>query len=112
MADFVTLEQARHQLRTDPEDDSWLEMWIPAVSAAVVLWLKDEQRCYEADLDDEGNPVVLPSVKAAVLIELAAQHRFRDSEGAPVMPATAGHGYVLSQGATALLAPLRRSTVA
>lgn len=130
MAEFVTKEDAHTQLRTSNDDESWLSAWIPAASAAVEAWLKQPWRCYKPQvdaaglpvigeagvplpvLDDEGKPVVHPLVKSAVLVELAAQYRFRDSEGAPVVDPGAGHGYVLSQGATALLAPLRRTTVA
>ncbi|MCD9005226.1 phage gp6-like head-tail connector protein [Luteimonas sp. XNQY3] len=130
MGEFVTLEDAHTQLRTSADDDPWLALWIPAASAAVEAWLKQPWRCYKLQidavglpmigeegvplpvLDEEGKPVVHPLVRSAVLVELAAQYRFRDSEGAPVVEPSAGHGYVLSQGATALLAPLRKSTVA
>lgn len=132
--ELVTVEQARAHLRLDADsaggpDDLWLQDAIPDVSDAVALWLKDEWRLYvierlpdgEPVLDSSGEPVpavdssdlpiVRPAVRRAVLLELASQYRFREGEGDNVVPADAGHGYVLSKGTTALLAPLRRSTV-
>lgn len=104
---LVTIEQAKDHLRIDSEaDDTWLAGWIPAISQAVLLWLKDETRAY----DDEE--MVKPIVQSAVLIELASQYRFREGDGAAQVPANWGHGYTLSLGATALLTPLRKSTVA
>lgn len=120
----------RH-VRTDTNADGpWFAIMIPAVSEAVRDWLKDEWRLYvlardEAGavvrddngvpvpaVDSDGKPTVRPKVKAAALIELAMQHRFRDGDGAPAVPSHAGHGYTLGQGATALLASSRRSSVA
>jgi hypothetical protein len=47
-----------------------------------------------------------------VLVELASQYRFRDGSGKDnVVPDAAGHGYILSKGATAILSGLRKSTV-
>lgn len=120
---LVTLEEARQHLRIDGDaDDSWLEVWIPAVSQAVLLWLKDEVRAYQPEVDSNGDAVVdssgdpelvvKPIVQSAVLVELASQYRFREGEGATQIPAHWGHGYVLGVGATSLLAGLRRSTVA
>ncbi|CAH0173966.1 hypothetical protein [Stenotrophomonas lactitubi] len=131
MVEFVTKAQAQEQLRLDPgADDLWLEFAIPAVSAAVDSWLKSPWRRYElqrdgagapiigADglplpvLDDAENPVLAQQVVLATLVELASHYRFREGEGDNTVPIEAGHGYVLSRAATALLAPLRRSTVA
>jgi len=136
MLELVTIAQAREHLRLDSDsdggaDDGWLSMFIPAVSEAVALWLKDSWRLYEWELDSDGepilnsdeepvpvvdsddNPVVRYTVKAAVLVELASQYRFREGEGTDnVVPSDAGYGYVLNKASTALLAPLRRSTVA
>ena len=119
---LVTIDQAKDHLRIDGDyDDPWLEMMIPAVSQAVLLWLKDESRVYETEVDSNGDtvviedsngPVVRPVVKAAVLVELASQYRFREGEGVSTVLANWGHGYTLSMGATALLTPLRKSTVA
>lgn len=104
---LVTIDQAKDHLRIDSDaDDSWLSVWVPAISQAVLLWLKDESRAYNEDGD------ALPIVQSAVLIELASQYRFREGEGAAQVPANWGHGYTLSLGATALLTPLRKSTVA
>lgn len=131
MVSLVTSEQARLQLRIDAgtPNDSWLALFIPIVSSAVARWLKDAWRLYVPELDSAGDvvldsagnpvaaldsslePIVRPEVQGAVLIELASQFRYREGEGDNVVPADAGHGYVLSKGATALLAPLRRPTV-
>lgn len=131
MVDLVTTAEARTHLRTDTADDPWLAIFIPAISEAVLRWLKDWWRAYVLETDADGNEVfdsagdgiplvdsngdytVKPVVKAAVLIELAGQFRFREGEGVDnVVPAEAGHGYILNKGATALLAALRKSTVA
>ena len=132
MNNLVTLDEARDHLRLDEgPDDTWLATWIPVVSEAVALWLKDEWRLYQPEvgsdgepvldsdgrpvvvLDSYGEPVVRWAVKAACLVELASQYRFREGEGKDnVMPADAGHGYVLNKASTSLLTPLRRPTVA
>lgn len=131
MLEFVTPADARDQLRIDSDaDDRWLALWIPAVSASVAAWLKQEWRLYVLQrdssgvvvtdssgtplpvLDSDDLPVVQPAVIAATLLELASQYRYREGEGDNVMPSDAGHGYVLSRAATAQLAPLRRTTVA
>ena len=130
MAELVTIDQARDHLRTDTAaDDAWLETWIPAVSGAVLSWLKQEWRAYVASTDAEGNviedsngdpipledsngPVVKPVVMAAVLVELGQQYRFRDGSDAAAVPSHWGHGHVLGAGATSLLAATRKATVA
>lgn len=131
MREFVTRDDAREQMRIDSDaDDRWLAIWIPAVSASVADWLKQEWRQYVLQRDSDGalvrdsagRPVpaedsngeliLHPAVIAATLLELASQYRFREGEGDNAVPADAGHGYVLSKAATAQLAPLRRTTVA
>lgn len=132
MNNLVTLDEARDHLRLDEgPDDTWLATWIPVVSEAVALWLKDEWRLYQSEvdsdgepvldsdgrpvavLDSDGEPVVRWTVKAACLVELASQYRFREGEGKDnVVTPDAGHGYVLNKASTALLTPLRRPTVA
>ena len=125
---LCTVAEAKHHIRIDgDDDDAWLGVMIPAVSEAVRLWLKDEWRAFVlltdsdgdvvldsdgvpvVDVDSNGAPTVKPVVKAATLIELAQQYRYRDGKDAG---AVAGNGYVLGVGATALLASLRKSTVA
>lgn len=132
---LVTLAEARAHLRLDFEedsdegtgaDDSWLAIFIPAISQSVASWVKEEARLYvpEVDSDDEivvdssGEPVpALPLVaravvKGAVLLELSSVYRFREGEGKDnAVPGDAGHGYVLNKASTAMLTPLRRSTV-
>lgn len=131
MVALVTRAEVKSQLMMDNDAaDGWIDMMIPAISGAVMSWLKDEWRAYEPLLDADGNviedsngdPILLtdsngdylvkPVVKAATLVELASQFRFRDGDGAPAVPSHAGHGYVLSAGPTSLLSGLRRSTVA
>lgn len=138
MLELVTKSDARHHLRLDYEvdsdgehgpDDGWLDIAIPAVSGAVALWLKDGWRLFVEEVDSDGNivrdsnddpipaedsdgPIVHPTVRLAVLVELASQYRFREGEGDNAVPSHEGHGYVLSKGATALLAARRRPTVA
>ena len=131
MADLVTVEEARAHLRIDNDaDDAWLATWILAISQAVFTWLKDEWRAYELltvdgvvvkdsnddpiILEDSNGPVIKPLVTAACLVELASQYRFRD--GNPNQTFTGDlyngrYGYILSQGATALLQALRKTTV-
>lgn len=130
MAAFVTLEEVKSQLMMDNDAaDGWINMMILAISGAVMSWLKEEWRAYEVlrdaagkiMVDSNGDPIVLtdsngdalvnPIVKAATLVEIASQFRFRDGDGAPAVPSHAGHGYVLSAGPTSLLSGLRRSTV-
>lgn len=129
MTALVDIHEARAHLRVDSyADDLWLELMIQAVSAAVLAWLKDSWRAYEPALDSAGQPMVdsngdqIPAidgtgamtpkavVKAAVLVELAQQYRFRDGSGAAAAPQHWGHGYVLGMGATSLLNALRKPT--
>jgi len=130
MPNLVTIPEAAAHLRLDNDaDEAWLEIFIPAISQAVLLWLKEDWRAYvPADdsngdplmdsngdtipaLDSNGEPFPKPVVKAAVLVELAQQYRFRDGSGAQAVPSHWGHGYTLGAGATSLLTPLRKSTV-
>lgn len=56
MAELVTVEEARNHLRleTGTADDMWLAIFIPAISEAVLSWLKDEWRAYVPELDEDG----------------------------------------------------------
>lgn len=136
MLELVTIDDARQQLRLDEgnsdggADDAWLELAIPGVSEAVRTWLKEDWRLYLPERDSDGavitdtdgdpipaedsngNRITHPTVRLAVMLELASQFRFREGEGDNVVPPDAGHGYTLSKGATALLAGLRKPTVA
>jgi hypothetical protein len=133
MLELVTVEDARHQLRLDYDsdggpDDPWLAIAIPAISEAVRRWLKEDWRLYlpardsggAVIVDSDGNPVpaedsngpiVHPTVRLAVLVELERQYRFRGGEGSET-DESPGMGYTLGKGATALLTPLRKPTVA
>jgi hypothetical protein len=129
MAEFVTIQEAYAHLRlgdydsSGGPDDDWLAIFIPAISQAVALWLKDDWRPYVPEVasggvvvDSSGDPiptdVVRPVVKAAVLLELASVYRYREGEGDNRVDQAEGWGYVLNKTSTALLAPLRRPTVA
>lgn len=129
--DLVTLQEAYEHLRLDYDsngssDDAWLTVFIAAISEAVSAWLKVDARLYVPEVDSSGAPlldsagdpipalplVVRPVVKAAVLIELGSVYRYREGEGVDnVVPDAAGWGYVLNKTSTALLTPLRKSTV-
>lgn len=130
--DLVTIDEARQHLRLDAgdsgggPDDLWLEIFIPAISEAVSLWVKDDARLYSPEIDSSGDVVldssgepvpvdplsVRPVVKAAVLLELSSVYRYREGEGKDnAVTPDAGHGYVLNKASTSLLTPLRRSTV-
>lgn len=129
MTELVTAAEAKTHLRADTADEPWLSIFIPAISEAVLGWLKDEWRAYVPELDVNGEPVVdsngdqvpavdsngdmtaRPVVKAAVLIELASNFRFREGEGKDnVVTPDAGHGYILNKASTSLLTHLRKST--
>lgn len=135
MRDLITKAEACDQLRIEytadsagdyftSDDDRWLTTWISVVSAAVAAWLKDEWRLYEPLIDSSGDVVEdsagdpVPTetlhacVKGAALIELERQYRYRGGESEADVPSEHGHGYTLGKGATALLSPLRKSTVA
>lgn len=135
MLELVTIDDARAQLRLEEidsgggADDAWLGLAIPGVSEAVRSWLKDDWRLYLPERDsvgaivansdgdpvpaeDSDGPIVHPTVRLAVLVDLASQFRFREGEGENDVDPAAGYGYTLSKGATALLSGLRKSTVA
>ncbi len=55
MDEFVTRDDAREHMRIDSgSDDRWLAIWIPAVSASVAAWLKQEWRLYVLQRDSDG----------------------------------------------------------
>jgi len=130
MADLITADEARAQLRIDGSaDDAWLALWIPIISQAIASWLKDSWRLYVPLLDVFGNPIldssgdpipdedssgpiINPAVRGAALVEIASQYRFREGDGDNAVPPDAGYGYVLCRTATALLSPIRKSTIA
>lgn len=126
MVDLVTQQVAADHLRTTiAVDGAWLQVWIPVISDAVALWLKDDWRLYVPETDSAGDiytdsngdpipsAVIRPVVQGAVLVELASVFRFREGEGTDnVVTPDAGYGYMLNKTSTAMLAALRKSTVA
>lgn len=138
MADLVTKAEACEHLRIDYDvdsngeyltsaDDAWLTTWISVVSESVAGWLKDEWRLYQSLVDSAGDiltdsagdpipaePLVIrPQVRGACLLELSSMYRYREGEGTDnVVTPDAGYGYVLNKTSTALLANLRKSTIA
>lgn len=129
MLELVTAEEAVIQFHGDEDiDGPWLDIFIPAISEAVRSWLKDDWRLYipardssnavildssgdPIPLEDSSGPIVHPTVKVAVMIELASQYRFREGEGDNRVESFEGHGYTLSKTATSLLSGLRKTTV-
>lgn len=120
---LVTVEEACEHLRfDDTANDLWLELFIPAVSHAVIEWLGDVERVYRYEEDTEGNlvpvidsngdPAINPIVKAAVLNEIALREKYRAGEGGGDVQPHWGYGYVLGIGATSLLTCLRKSRLA
>jgi len=136
MLSLVTIDDAVDQIRGDRiADASWLATWIPIVSAAVAGWLKDSWRLYVPELGIDGKPiedsngdpipsedsngfVLQPAVRGAVLMELANAYQNREGGGNNDMPEGGrsingqGYGYTLTRASTAMLASLRKSTVA
>ncbi len=126
MTNLVTQQVAADHLRTTiAADGTWLTMWIPIISDAVALWLKEEWRLFVPEIDSSGDvvmdssgdpiptDVIRPVVRGAVLVELASAYRFREGEGTDnVVTPDAGYGYMLNKTSTAMLAALRKSTVA
>lgn len=122
IVELVTEAEASAHLRLDADESTWLAVWIPAVSGAIMSWLKEDRRIY-LPLEDSsgiiedsnGDPLpsdtIHPTIKAAALVELASQYRFRDGDGAAVVPPHWGHGHQLCAGATALLVAFRKSLV-
>lgn len=136
MIDLITSEQAREHLRLDADsaggpDDAWLNIFIPAISAAVAGWVKEPARLYVPEVDSSGyvvydssgEPVPAeplsprPEVMGAVLLELSSAYRYREGEGDNDMAYGGrafdgrGHGYILNRGSTAILMHLRKATV-
>jgi len=128
--DLVTLADAREQLRIDADstgsaDDAWLAIAISAASEAVRGWLGEDDRLYvperdslgviirdstgkpTPEVDSAGTPTIAPSVRLAVMVEVAMQYRYREGEAkdSVIDPAA---GYTLNKASVALLTPLRQ----
>ena len=123
MTPMVTIQEACEHLRIDgTADDPWLNIMISAITSAILAWLKDPRRAYETEVDSNGDEVLVEDssgnniplyhVKAACLVEIAMQYRYREGAGSLRIPDSWGHGYVLGPGATSLLFALRKPTVA
>jgi len=117
---LVTLQQASDHLRRDTTaDDADLARKIHQASAAVLEYLKQASPWAQArdsagqplfdsagnplpEVDSAGEPVIHPSVEAAVLIMTGYLYRLRDSN-----PDEAFEQGYLPRPVTALLYPLR-----
>lgn len=107
MIDLVSIADAREHLRLDAEngvgpDDVWLSIWIPAVSQAIGLWLRDSSRAFFEDTDGKH---IHPVVRAAALVELATQYRNREDRP------TDSPNYVINRSSAMLLSGLRAPLV-
>lgn len=124
MLSLVTQQFAAEQINTTVEaHGAWLSMWIPIVSNTVAMWLKDEWRLYDPEIDSAGDVVLdsngdpIPTdvvnlaVQGAIVVELAYLFRNREGEGATVS-SDAGYGYMLNQSSTNMLQALRKTTIA
>lgn len=104
---IITPDEAKAHLRLDDADDDWLAMAIPAVQHAVVLWCGSESCLF-----CEASGLVHEVVKLAALVELARQYSQREGPQQKNQMEWAMRGYSLGPGATSLLQPLRKPTVA
>lgn len=87
-------------------------MYVPEVDSAGDIVLDSAGNPIPA-LDSSGMPILLPQVRAAVLLELASLYRYRDGEGVDnVVQAHEGYGYALNKASTAILSALRKPTLA
>lgn len=108
MADLVSLEVVKLQLRIDgADDDAWLAAAISGASCAVVQWCGGD----ESKLMDDGGEV-FPNVITAVLVEVAYLYANREGPDAAYVLAWYANGYPLSAGATAFLQPYHRPVCA
>lgn len=105
---LVTMEQARHHCRTDPEDDSQLTLYVSAAEQAAEDFLNrrvyaDADALAAAVLDASAgdDPIVVnDAIRAAVL--LMAGHLYRNREAV-----TEGAMHEMPLGARSLLWPHR-----
>jgi hypothetical protein len=107
MSTIVTTTEAMEHLRMDDADKPWLDIAIPTVENAVLLWCGSDDR-----IRDDYTNSPLPVVKMAVLVELARLHVTREGPTQKNHVSWFMQGYVLGPGATSLLQPLRKPTVA
>lgn len=106
MGEIISVKEATEHLRLDEADRPWLQMAIPTVENAIILWCGSESRIYDADY------ALYECVRLAALVELARQHVQREGPQQKNQIDWFMNGYSLGPGATALLQPLRKPTVA
>lgn len=118
---LVTVEEARDHLRSDTDADTAdLTAKIQAASDAVLDYvgtLVPRDTAGDPFVNTSGALIGLPNrvvsrLKQATLVTLAYFYRERAGSQEYAVPTAWGYGYSLPQGATALLYPLRRPTVA
>ena len=106
MVEIITPEEAKEHLRLDDDDTAWLTMALPPVRNAIILWCGSESRLHDAEGD------LHECVRLAALVELARQYIQREGPQQKNQMDWFMQGYSLGPGATALLQPLRKPTVA
>lgn len=118
---LVTVDEARDHLRSDTDADTAdLTAKIQAASDAVLDYvgtLVPRDTAGDPFLDSSGALIgvterVVTRLKQATLITVGYLYRERAGSQEYAVPSAFGYGYSLPQGATALLYPLRRPTVA
>lgn len=81
---LVTVQDAANQVRAD-NDDSMLDLYVQAASAAVLNYLKDGAEVFLdsaglVPLDSNGDPLGVPyEVRAATLLQVGYLYRQRDA---------------------------------
>lgn len=113
---LVTLQEASEHLRRDTDaDDADLELKIRAASGAVARYIGSSSP-YELDGNgdpvlEDGSPVVLFEVRAAVLLLVGELYKNREGEQEGEIPSQWGYGY-LPRSVVSLLYPLRHPSMA
>lgn len=118
---LVSLNKGKEHLRVDHDaEDSLIELYIKAASAAILNYLKDGKDSFldstnldssdEVEVDSSGEPVGIPEdVQAATLIMLGYLYKNRDNNDGYAVSGAFGAG-TLPLPVTALLYPLRDPT--
>jgi len=110
---FITLDQAKAQMRvTHDEDDEQIEEMIEAASATIYDYLKSAAAAFvdsSLEVDEDAVPA---TVVMACKITVADWYKNREGQRDNAVPAEFGYGYSMPAAAIALLYPLRVPTLA